>query len=447
MFEDPYLVEAFNFIRHHLESDPAGTRQEYSRIEEKLTRRGLLFGGKPLPICIAPALILRSQLRPLARSMARLVRVLGKLEEPLRQPLWLDRLGITPAEQELIGWPSRLKQGLYISRVDGFLQRRSDGSLDYQIVELNVDSPGGAAFMDECVRLLCRTSLWRQLKRCFPGRYYTTDSRDLPLLLRAWEQWGGQGRPRIAIVDWITVNTVAEFELLKERYNRLGVETVISDPRELEFRGGRLLDYDGKPIDLVYRRVLVEDLLAQPEAARPLLQACKAQACCLVNSFACKPLTVKSLLSWVHRSEFEPLLSRGDLEFLRQLVPWTADVVEDSALLERLRKGREELILKPSDGYGGQGLYLGWEMTQGDWEKALQETLGSRYVAQQRVHIPQAEFPVPQPGGWTFEEFRMDFDPYMFAQGMGDPLVRVAKSDILNVKAGAQIAATWVLDD
>lgn len=420
-------------------------RQEYAEIERELTKRGIMFQGKPLPICIGPALFHRAQIQPIQQQMRRLTRVLAKLETPLRETVWLDRLGIARTEQQLIQWPTRLRPGGYISRVDGFVEYLADGSLSYQIVELNVDSPGGAAFMDESFRLVRKTSLWKQFVRAFPGRYMDTDSRDLPLLLKAWEEWGGKGKPRIAVVDWITVNTASEFELLKLRYNRLGYETIICDPRELEYKNGRLVDYDGVPIDLVYRRVLVEDLLAHAEAARPFLAAYREQAVCVVNTFACKPLTVKSLLSWVHRPEFESLLNPSDLAFLRSLVPWTADVV-DGPLIDRLRRDRSQMILKPADGYGGQGIYLGWELDEAGWERGLEEALRERYVAQQRVHIPRAEFPVPQPDGWSFETFRMDFDPYMFGQAMADPLVRVAQSDILNVKAGAQICATWVLD-
>lgn len=446
MLQDSYCQSTYQFIRRHLEADPAGTRQEYAHIERELTRRGILFQGKPLPICIAPALVRSRQLKPIQESMRRLIRILAKLETPLREKVWLDRLGISPEEQELIRLPSGLKPGGYISRVDGFIEEAADGSLTYQIVELNVDSPGGAAFMDECVRLLRKTSLWKALARTHPGRYLDTDSRDLPLLLKSWEQWGGRHKPRIAVVDWITVNTASEFELLKERYNRLGYATIIADPRELEYRDGKLRDYDGEVIDLVYRRVLVEDLLTHSEAAQPLLRACREGAVCVVNPFACKPLTVKSLLSWVHRVEFEGLLNSSDLSFLRSLVPWTADV-EEGPMIEQLHRERSQLILKPADGYGGQGLFLGWEMEAAEWDNAIQEALQSRYVAQRRVHIPHAEFPVPLDNGWDFQDFRMDFDPYMFAGQTADPLVRVAQSDILNVKAGAQIAATWVLND
>lgn len=442
---DPSTEKAQNDFRALLEADPDGCRQEYEVVLAELKAKGVIFGDKTVPICLAPALISSQRLRPIQQSMQRLTRILEKLQEPLRNSFWLDRLGITPEEQELIMLDPGIAAGGYISRVDGFLGPANGEDTGYRIVELNVDSPGGAAFMDVCVEALRKTSIWKRFKSMHPGKYLASDVRDLKLLLDAYKEWGGVGVPRVAIVDWCTVNTVAEFELVRKSFMEKGVETIVADPRELEFRGGKLLDYDGKPIDLIYRRVLVEDLLAQPEAVQPLLQAFRAGAVCVVNTLACKPLTVKSLLSQIHMDEFEKMpLSRGELQFLRNLIPWTADV-EDSPMLDRVRTGKETTILKPADGYGGQGLYLGWEMTQQEWEAAMQEAVQGRYVAQERVFIPQADFPVAGDDGWRYERFRVDFDPYMFGQGMGDPLVRMSTSDILNVKAGAQIAATWIL--
>ena len=442
---DPSTEKAQNDFRSLLEADPHGSRQEYEVVLAELKGRGVIFGDKTVPICLAPALISAARLKPIGLEMRRLIRILTRLQEPLREAVWLTKLGISPEEQELIQLAPGLKAGGYISRVDGFLAPAQGDDTGYRIVELNVDSPGGAAFMDVCVEALLKTSIWKRFRKQHPGKYLASDKRDLPLLLEAWKEWGGSGVPRVAIVDWVTVNTAAEFELLRQRFCAAGVETIVADPRELEFRGGKLLDYDGKPIDLIYRRVLVEDLLAQPEAVQPLLKAFRASAVCVVNTLACKPLTVKSLLSQVHLDEFETMpISKSDLTFLRRLVPWTADVV-DSPMLDKVRRERDTTILKPADGYGGQGLYLGWEMTQQEWEAAIQEAVTGRYVAQERVFIPQADFPVAGDKGWEYRRFRVDFDPYMFGQGMGDPLVRMSTSDVLNVKAGAQIAATWIL--
>lgn len=441
---DPQTAAAQDYFRQLIENDPTGVRQEHQAVIEELRSRRIFFGDQPLPICVAPALVTSSRLEPIGKQMRQLVSILAKLQEPMREPAWMEQLGITPEEQELIRLPSGLPPGGYISRIDGFLDEASGDDTGYRIVELNVDSPGGAAYMDVCVDLLRPTSVWRKFCERFPGSYLDTNSCDLPLMLDSWKAWGGQGSPRLAIVDWVTVNTAPEFELIKERYCSLGVDTIVADPRELEFKDGKLRDYDGKVIDVVYRRVLVEDLLAQAEAAEPLLKAVRAGAVCLVNPFSCKPLTVKSMLSQVHGTGFESLLSRDELAFLRKLIPWTCDVTEDCDLV-RLRREQERMVLKPADGYGGQGIYLGWELSPQAWEQAIEAAIKDRYVAQQRVRIPKAEFPVPRADNWSFELLNVDFDPYMFGSRMADPLVRISAGDVLNVKAGAQIAATWVL--
>lgn len=442
---DPATRAAVDAFRDLLEDDPAGTRQELDWVRTQMVRSKLLFDQQPLPLCFAPAAITASRLEPIRRQVERLMRILIRLEDKLRHPRWMKALGIPFAEQELIKLPTRLRQGRLISRVDGFLAPPAEGDTGYRVVELNVDSPGGGGFMDACASLLRRTPTWNRFRERFPGRYLPTDRRTLLLLLRCWRDWGGTELPRIAIVDWITVNTVQEFDILKSRFRARGVEAVICDPRELEFKAGRLRDYDGKPIDLVYRRVLVEDLLEHGEEALPLLSAYRAGAVCVVNSFASKPLTVKSLLSLFHRDEAEELLTHDELRLVRRLVPWTADV-EDGPVLEQIRSERESLVLKPADSYGAEGLYLGWRTEPAEWDRAIAEALKGRYVVQRRVTIPEGTFPVPVEGGWEHRSFRMDFDPYMFGRGMADPLVRLSGSEVLNVKQGGSIAVTWILD-
>lgn len=441
---DPATQPAVLAFREILENDPTGTRQQFAEIEQEFLRRGLLFGDDPLPLCFAPALITGERQAAVRGELVRLMRLLFRLEDTLRSDLWMERLGIHPAERELIRIPSGFPAGRAISRVDGFLGEAHDGDSGYRTVEINVDSPGGGAFMDACARLLRKTPAWREFCGKFPGKYLPTDTRVLPLLLDCWKCWGGKDKPRVAIVDWITVGTAQEFELLSERFRRAGVDTVVADPRELEYRDGRLRCYDGIPIDLVYRRVLVEDLMSHGEEARALLQAYRRRSVCVVNSFACKPLTVKSLLAWIHREEIEDLLSAADLGFLRRVIPWTAQVHDDPTL-ERLRRERETLVLKPADGWGAQGIFLGWQCTAGQWDEALDQALQQNYVAQRRVPIPLEEFPVACGSAWKYTPFRVDFDPYMFGLGVADPLVRMSGGEVLNVKAGARIAVTWVL--
>lgn len=442
---DPLAQRASDAFAEMLLADPKGSAQQYQEVQEAFARHHLMMGDQVVPMSFSPTIVSSARLAPVQKQVAQLMRIFKRIEPMLLRPRWLNRLGISPAEQDLIRLPAGFELGIHVSRVDGFLGPQVQGDTGFRIVEMNVDSPGGAAYLDACGEIFMKTELWKRFRKAYPGRTMANGKRILNLLLKAWKLWGGIGKPRVGIVDWITVSTVSEFDVLKQQFSKAGIETVVCDPRELEFRNGKLRDYDGKPIDLIYRRVLVEDVLAHGEDARALLDAYRAGAVCLVNPFRCKPLTVKSLLSVFHEPEMAELLSAADLRFLHTMVPWTA-IVEDGPMLERIERDQEQLVLKPADSWGGQGLYLGWEVTAEKWREGIEEALRGRYVVQQRAHIPQASYPVLTEKGWEYRNFRMDFNPYTFASNVGTPLVRLATSDTLNIKAGGCMTVTYVLD-
>lgn len=442
---DPRAFAASETFRGLLMADPVGSRQQHEEVLRAFAKAHLKMGEQVVPMSFSPTIVSSERLAPVNKQISRLLRILKRLEPMLLRPRWLDRLGISRAEQDLIRLPAGFDLGTHVSRVDGFLGPAQGKDTGFRIVELNVDSPGGAAYLDACGEIFLQTEVWKRFRQAHPGRVLSNGQRILNLLLKAWKLWGGIGRPRVGIVDWITVSTVSEFDVLRRAFLKKGIETVVCDPRELEFSKSKLRDYDGKPLDLIYRRVLVEDILAHGEEARALLDAYRAGAVCLVNPFRCKPLTVKSLLSVFHEPEMAELLSASDLAFLHTIVPWTA-IVEDGPMLERIEKEQGSLVLKPADSWGGQGLYLGWEVSASQWREGVEEALKGRYVVQQRAHIPQAHYPVALENGWEYRNFRMDFNPYTFGSNVGTPLVRLATTDTLNIKAGGCMTVSYILD-
>ncbi len=104
-------------------------------------------------------------------------------------------------------------------------------------------------------------------------RYHRPIDGMLSALLASYADWGGVARPpTIAIVDWREVPTWTEFEILAEAFSGAGMPTVISDPRDLALAGGTLTA-GGRRVDLVYRRVLINDILGRPDECRALVDA------------------------------------------------------------------------------------------------------------------------------------------------------------------------------
>ena len=132
-----------------------------------------------------------------------------------------------------------------------------------------------------------------------------------------------------------------------------------------------------RSIDLVYRRVLVNDILAKPAECRALVDACAARAVCMANSFRCKLAHKKAFFAVLtdpaHASLFSAERARGDprarsVDARRSTTSRRDKDDWRGELLELTRAWREHLVLKPNDEYGGKGVNLGWEMTEGEWE-------------------------------------------------------------------------------
>jgi uncharacterized circularly permuted ATP-grasp superfamily protein len=277
---------------------------------------------------------------------------------------------------------------------------------------------------------------------------YPLSAKLLEALVATYRDWGGSSsQPQIAIVDWQEVPTWSEFEILQSRFEKMGVPTLIADPRELEF-DGRTLTFDGKKIDLVYRRVLVNDIVAKPAECSALVKAYTANAVCVANSFRCKIPHVKAFFAVLTDERNGALFSHDERELIRRHIPWTRVVADVKTahygkpveLLAFIEKERENLVLKPSDEYGGSGVTLGWETSDGAWDSAIERALSAKdgtWIVQERIPIRREVFPyIANIGKVDYRDMLVDFAPYLFRGKLAGFLTRLSATGLANVTSG-----------
>jgi uncharacterized circularly permuted ATP-grasp superfamily protein len=294
-------------------------------------------------------------------------------------------------------------------------------------------------------------------RRARSVRFHRTIEKMLDALIESYREWGGTALPpTIAIVDWREVPTWTEFEILRDAFVARGVPTVICDPRDLAFERGRLAA-GGREIDLVYRRVLINDIVARPAECAALVDAYRARAVCVANTFRCKLAHKKAFFAVLTDPQFERLFSRAELAVIRASVPWTR-VVEDTSterggsrapLLEMIRRDREQLVLKPNDEYGGHGVTLGWETAEPAWDRVLQAALADprgSWVVQERIPVRREVFPQFDAGGQvTMRDMLVDFAPYVFRGRVGGYLTRLSATGLANVTSGGGQVPAFVV--
>ncbi len=364
-----------------------------------------------------------------------------------------DQLGVTEAEDPLMDIEPGYATASTASRLDAFLLSDS-----LYFAEYNAESPAGIAYTQRLAELFEMTDVMNRFRRSHKVRYHRIIDSLLEALLASYRDWGGNAKPpTIAIVDWREVPTWTEFELLREAFVAAGIPTVICDPRELVFGGG-VLTAQGSRIDLVYRRVLVNDILARPAECRALVDACAVRAVCMANSFRCKLAHKKSFFAILTDPEHEHLFSPAELAVIRSHVPWTrvlddVDVVKGEwtgDLMELARAWREHLVLKPNDEYGGKGVHLGWEMTDGEWSTQLDAALEDPYgtwIVQERIPVRREVFPQFDPlGRISMNDLLVDLAPYLFRGKMSGYLTRLSGSGLANVTSGGGQVPAFVVE-
>jgi uncharacterized circularly permuted ATP-grasp superfamily protein len=406
--------------------------------------RRLTFGGRLLCPFLRPFFLSAADEQRVARA-ATLLWTLGErvAAAAVGDRALRDELGLSEEEAALAAIDPGYGVASTAARADAFLLPDS-----LQFAEYNAESPAGPGYTQRLSEVFDELPLTAAFRQQFRVRHPAPIRPLLDALLESYRDWGGTARPpRIAIVDWREVPTRTEFTLLAEAFAALGVPTLVADPRDLAF-DGRALRAGSEKIDLVYRRVLINDIVERPAECRALVEAYRARAACVANTLRCKIPHKKAFFAVLTDDRFKALFSAGERALIRRHVPWTR-VVREGAPLEQLRANREQLVLKPNDEYGGSGVTLGWETSAAAWDAAIDRALAERergWIAQARIPIRRETFPVCTGDSIVERDMLVDFAPYVFRGRVAGYLTRLSATGLANVTSGGGQVPAFIID-
>jgi hypothetical protein len=364
-------------------------------------------------------------------------------------------LGITEAERELVRIDPGYSHVSPTARLDSFLVDDV-----YSYVELNGESPAGVAYSDSATAIFETMPVMEKFGDRYRVRSLEGRSKMLYVLLRCYEEFlvhKPERRPTIAIVDLKDMPTLKEFELFREYFKSNGYPSVICSPDELEFANGEL-SCRGTRIDIVYKRLLVNEYLPIVDEQPALLNAYRAGAVCMVNSFRGKLVHKKAIFAVLTNENYSHLFDREELMAINAHVPWTRKFREERTvnkgesidLVEWTRKNAQKLVLKPNDDYGGHGIYIGWNSSASVWDDAIESALDDGdYLVQERVKTAKEMFPMlsDDSGNWTMVEQLVDLDPLLFLGKVGSAFTRLSFSELANVSSGGGMVPTFIIGE
>ena len=433
-----------------LENGPYRELSWADALHQRMEAAKLSSGGRLICPFLRPNFISRRQYESLVKTGEALIGAIDRMEQMvLSTPALLARLELLPAEKMLAAIDPGYQALEVAARLDSHL---NNGSLHF--VQYNADSPTGAGYADALSDLFYDIPPVKELRKKYTLSRIGSRKHLLHALLKSYKQFGGTRKPNIAIVEFRPMyhSGQSEFELFRDFFREEGYAVEIVPPEQLEYRNRRLRRGNFE-IDIVYRRLGVQEFLIRFDLTHPLVQAYRDRAVCVVNSFRSELAHKKAMFGLLTDETVTAKFPAPERKAIREHVPWTRLVAaakttyEDRSidLLEFITQNRERLALKPNDDYSDQHSYFGWEMDAAEWDRAIKQAMRSPYVVQERVQPVRSVFPLMSFGQLEFREMQVDVHPHAYlgkVQGCSSWL-STGKSGF---SSAAGIVPTFILD-
>ncbi len=414
------LDEAVGRYQKLLESDAFKDLAWAEALAERMQAGHLSQGGRLICPFLRPNFISRRQYDSLVRAAEALFTAIDRVKQmALANPALLARIGLLPAEKML----AAIDPGYPFLAVTSLLDTHlNNGTMHF--VEYVADVPVGVAYAEALADLFYDCPPVKEFRKRYSLQKMGGKKHLLSALLKAYKQFGGKKQPNIAILEFrqgFQASEEGEHALLRSFFRAEGYPTEIVSPDQLEYRGGVLRRADFA-IDLVWRRLKVQEFLLRYDLSHPLVRAYRDGAVCLVNSFRSELAHKKAIFDLLTDEAITAGFPAAEKKAIRQYIPWTRVVAAGKTthqdqtidLLDFILKNRENLVLKPNDDSGENHSIKGWQTDDTGWDRALKRALRIPYVVQEKVEATYAPFPLLLYGEMEVRQMRVDVHPHAY---------------------------------
>jgi glutathionylspermidine synthase len=405
-----------------------------------LREHDVVFAGQTIPFVLMPHFVSPGQVRRVKHAVTVLCRVLDRFCDAYPTDAALrDELQLSDSEDSLIRIDPGFPRPMRICRLDAFLQ-----GYDVTFLEFNADSPAGVGYTDILFQGLRTTIDLPRVRQEFDTAYTPI----LPELITTLREAYAHVRatrtalpetPRLALVDADGSPSVPEFRIICAAAKAAGIQADHATLEDVTYDGSTL-HVKGEPVQLVYRRALLEDL-----DQSDLVAAARDGRVCLVNPFRSRVANNKKLFALFQDPRFAHLIDGDEADVIKATIPWTrilrpgrvnyGDWTID--LLSFVADNREKLVLKPASDFGGHGVSLGMETKQAEWERIIAAHADrADYIVQEYVPVPEEMFPTVEDGHVQMRLKRFNINPFGIGGRYAGSITRISDRAVINVSAG-----------
>ncbi len=426
--------------------DPVG---QMATLTGKMVGKGMEMEGDPFPTFLKPYFVDMRERKAIAHATEKIMTGLEKVGAEYMAGNDFDGLiHLHGRTAELAEVDPLYPNFQVMVRLDVFYHPDTG---EMKFIEVNCGDPSGMGWHDAMLDFFLELPILKAM-----GEKYDLHTDHLLVthkdaLLDKYRQYcatrgiAPKSKPRFAIVCDRDSTILGDVNVVVEYYEKMGQKAVFADPRDFDYDGEKL-SLNGEEIDIIYRDAL-EDFIHDNfwVDCQNAINAYRDGKVCFVNPVRAATGDFKTLTAVMSDDKYKDIFDEEEWEVMQRCIPWTRLLRESTTtfrgetidLVKFALENKDTFVLKPNEGYGGFGIYIGTDCTEDEWRKAVDSALGADYAIQEFVKIPREEFPVVEGGEFTgFELKNVNINYWSHGGKFAGAFLRAAAGNIINVHQG-----------
>jgi len=446
------LSKNYKELMNWMVKNPSETIKYRQEFQERVIKKRCFYGNSAMPTTLMPMFLKPKSLEFIKYTCEVADRIIEKTinlyftDEYVR-----DYFSFHPViPKEWISIDPGYKKHTVINRLDILF----DGK-NLKFLEFNTDNPGGRGWTDIYEELYRENPMYKKMIEEF-----AIDTRksvvkgEFEAMLSCFNEMGFDEKPRLALVDFSSVGSRGDIEIIRDYFIENGVEANIIDARDFEYRNGFLYS-NGVKFNMIHRAMRAEFFLRYPRELKDFHSGIKNKAACMVNSFKAVIGSEKSMLSFISNPKNFHYFNDEEIKVIKKHIPWTrkfdetitiSKEGEEVTLKSYMISKKDELVIKPATGAGGYGVMVGKTTDKIKWNEVIESYAGDPgWIVQEYTEIPQIKLPVIKKNKIVIENKFLNISPYVFNGKYVGSLGRVSDKDVINVSSGGGIIPIFTL--
>lgn len=372
-------------------NDPDRYSGDQEIIKQKVAESKAIYKGEPVPHLYVPLTYQEEDVETFKSALCKMFEVVNKTIELYLESETVRRLfNFDPKLDTLIRLPHYYKAYVPMGRFDLFYY----GVNQYMFCELNADGASAMNEQKELEQVIRQGLITKDFENQWSFETFELfDSwvEEVGVIFDQYQTNRGlekknKSETTVAIVDFIDKSSPIEFEVFQEAFVKAGYKCLILDPRDITCKAGKM-NYQGKDIDIVYRRLVTKDLMDRYDEITGFIEGLLGNSTCLIGSLKTQIIHTKRFFEVLHHPEFKALISKDLCEFIDAHIPWTKRLSNEEHYLNQ----KDAFIIKPVDYYASKGVCAGSDFNAQDWQQLIEEKSKEDFIVQKYCPLSLAD--------------------------------------------------------